>query len=122
MACNEDLIAGGEKAIPRYCEDCCNGPCTNKDAIYKKPAALTPPLGGKVPSALDTQEGGDHYKKLGDYQPWQVLAKWMTPEELKGFAKGTAIAYLAREADKGGRLDIKKAMHTLQLYLELTEE
>lgn len=73
-------------------------------------------------SALDVQEGGDHYKKLGEYQPWEVFARWMTPEELKGYAKGTAIAYLAREADKGGRLDIKKAMHTLQLYLELTED
>ena len=72
-------------------------------------------------SALNTQEGGDHYKKLGQYQPWEVLHKWLTPVELKGFAKGTVIAYLAREDDKGGRLDIKKAMHTLQIYLELTE-
>lgn len=72
-------------------------------------------------SALDSQEGGDHYKKLGQYQPWEVLHKWLTSEELKGFAKGTVIAYLAREEDKGGRLDIKKAMHTLQIYLELTE-
>lgn len=74
------------------------------------------------PSALQSQHGGDHYKKLGEYQPFQVLEKWMTPEELKGFAKGTAIAYLAREADKGGRLDIEKAMHTLQIYLELTRD
>ena len=73
-------------------------------------------------SPLDVQEGGDHYKKLGEYQPWEVLSRWMTPEELKGYGKGTAIAYLAREADKGGRLDIKKAVHTLQLYLELTED
>lgn len=73
-------------------------------------------------SALDVQEGGDHYKKLGEYQPWEVFARWMTPEEMKGHAKCTAIEYLAREADKGGRLDIKKAMHTLQLYLELTED
>lgn len=72
-------------------------------------------------SALDTQEGGDHYRKMGAYQPWEVLAKWMTPDELRGFAKGTVIAYLAREQDKGGRLDIKKAMHTLQIYLELSE-
>lgn len=72
-------------------------------------------------SALETQEGGNHYVKLGQYQPWEVLSKWMTHEELKGYAKGTVVAYLAREADKGGRLDIQKAMHTLQIYLELTE-
>ena len=73
-------------------------------------------------SALEAQVGGDHYKKLGEYQPWEVLARWMTPEELKGYGKGTAIAYLAREADKGGRQDIAKAIHTLQLYMELSED
>jgi hypothetical protein len=72
-------------------------------------------------TALNNQVGGDHYAKLGEYQPWNVLAKWMTPEELKGFMKGTVIAYLAREEDKGGRLDIEKAMHTMQIYLELTK-
>lgn len=71
-------------------------------------------------SALDVQVGGAHYKKYGDYQPWQVLAKWMTPEELKGAMKKEVITYLAREADKGGREDIEKAMHTLQIYLELS--
>lgn len=74
------------------------------------------------PSAFDSQVGGDHYKKLGVYQPWEVLAKWMTAEELKGFMKGTVIAYLAREQDKNGLEDIKKAGHTIQLYLELCEK
>ena len=73
-------------------------------------------------SALDKQSGGDHYSKLGDYQPWQVLEKWLTEEELKGFMKGTVIAYLAREDDKGKRLDIEKAKHTIELYLELTQD
>jgi hypothetical protein len=78
-------------------------------------------LGKEGVSALDIQHGGDHYAKLGEYQPYCVLQKWMTPEELKGFAKGSAIAYLAREQDKGGREDIKKAVHHLQLYLEVTK-
>lgn len=68
---------------------------------------------------LGTQVGGDHYKKLGAYQPWEVLARWLTSDELRGFAKGTAIAYLAREREKGGIEDIEKAVHTLQLYLAL---
>jgi len=72
-----------------------------------------------TPSALDTQHGGDHYKELGDYQPWQVLKAWLTPEEFRGYMKGTAIAYLAREAAKGGDLDINKATHTLQAFLEM---
>ena len=70
-------------------------------------------------SSLNTQHGGDHYKKLGDYQPWLVLKNWLTPEEFRGYMKGTAIAYLAREKDKGGNLDIEKAIHTLQALLEL---
>lgn len=72
-------------------------------------------------SALNKQEGGNHYKKLGQYQPWEVLSKWLTPDELRGFAKGTVVAYLARERDKGGMQDIRKALHTLEIYLELTE-
>jgi hypothetical protein len=71
-------------------------------------------------SALDVQEGGDHYKKLGAYQPWEVLRHWLTPEEFRGYMKGTAIAYLAREQDKGGMLDIRKAGHTLQGLVELS--
>lgn len=71
-------------------------------------------------SALDVQEGGDHYKKLGAYQPWEVLRRWLTPEEFRGYMKGTAIAYLAREQDKGGMQDIRKASHTLQGLVELS--
>ena len=70
-------------------------------------------------SALDQQHGGDHYKKLGDYQPWEVLRHWLTPEEFRGYMKGEAITYLARERSKGGTLDINKAAHTLKALLEL---
>lgn len=77
------------------------------------------PTVAEAMSALDVQEGGDHYKKLGAYQPWEVLRRWLTPEEFRGYMKGTAIAYLAREQDKGGMLDIKKATHTLQGLTEL---
>ena len=31
-------------------------------------------------SALDIQEDGDHYKKLGAYQPWEVLRRWLDGE------------------------------------------
>jgi len=70
-------------------------------------------------STLNIQHGGDHYKKLGDYQPWMVLKNWLTPEEFRGYMKGTAITYLAREKNKGGNLDIEKAIHTLRALLEL---
>jgi len=73
-------------------------------------------------AAKDVQVGGDHYKTMGDYQPWQVLAEWMTPEELRGYMKGTVIAYLAREKQKGGDQDIGKALHTMRLFEGLRKD
>lgn len=73
-------------------------------------------------NVLNTQIGGDHYKKLGQYQPWEVLKAWLTEDEFLGYMKGTAIAYLARERDKGGVMDIEKATHTLEGLLELIGE
>jgi hypothetical protein len=70
---------------------------------------------------MTSQIGGDHYKKLGDFQPWMVASKWLTPEELKGAMKLTVLSYLCRESDKGGREDIKKALHTIELYLKVSE-
>lgn len=70
-------------------------------------------------AVLSEQVGGDHYSKLGMYQPWEVLRHWMTSEEFRGFMKGNAIVYLAREGDKGGDQDIAKAAHTLRAQLEL---
>jgi len=86
-------------------------------------APSCPPLPEPSPTtAKDVQVGGDHYKTMGDYQPWQVLAEWMTPEELRGHMKGTVIAYLAREKQKGGDQDIAKALHTMQLFQELRKD
>ena len=73
----------------------------------------------KGESALSQQVGGDHYKELGQYQPVEVLQRWLTPAEFRGYTKGTAIVYLARELQKNGAEDLHKAVHTLQLYLEL---
>jgi hypothetical protein len=79
-------------------------------------------LNAQIRNALDEQIGGDHYSKLGKYQPWEVLAHWLTPEELRGYMKGTIIAYLAREGDKGGDTDIAKALHTGQLWQEVRKD
>ena len=80
------------------------------------------PKGGPEKSAKDAQVGGDHYKKLGHHQPWEVLATWMTPAELRGYMKGTVIAYLAREQDKGGDTDVAKALHTMQLWQDVRKD
>lgn len=69
-------------------------------------------------SALVRQEGGDHYKNMA-VQPWEALEAWLTPEEYRGYHKGVAIGYLAREQQKGGDEDIKKAVHHLQRLIEV---
>jgi len=73
-------------------------------------------------NASNKQIGGDHYKAMGEFQPWDVLQHWLTPEEYRGYNKGVAIAYLARERAKGGDQDIAKAAHHLQKLLEVLSE
>lgn len=72
-------------------------------------------------SALNSQVGGDHYKKMGEFQPWSVLSHWLTKEELTGYMKGTVISYLARQKENPMQ-DYHKAMHTMQLFFELMEK
>jgi hypothetical protein len=72
-------------------------------------------------SARETQVGGSHYSSMA-VQPWDALDAWMTPEELRGYHKGVVIAYLAREKQKGGDQDIRKAAHHLRKLCELLDE
>lgn len=71
--------------------------------------------------ANDIQIGGDHYRSK-KVQPWDAMEAWMTPDEFRGFLRGNAIKYLAREKDKGGVTDLKKAMHYMKKLLETYEE
>lgn len=72
------------------------------------------------PASLSHQVGGDHYKRLGDYQPIQVMQRWMHPDAFIGFCVGNAIKYLCR--DKVDRLeDLKKARHYLDICIEFME-
>jgi hypothetical protein len=72
-------------------------------------------------SANDMQIGGSHYKDMGQ-QPWDVLRDWLTAEEYRGWMKGNAIVYLARERNKGSNEDLRKALHTLTKLVEVTSE
>lgn len=65
-------------------------------------------------AANEKQIAGDHYKKYGDLQPWDVVIKWNL-----GYLEGTALKYIARWRDKGGIDDIKKAIHFLEKLVEL---
>lgn len=68
-------------------------------------------------SANDIQHGGDHYKKYGNLQPWDVITAWNL-----GYLDGTALKYIARWRDKGGVEDIKKAIHFLEKFVEVHEQ
>jgi hypothetical protein len=72
-------------------------------------------------SALSGQVGGSHYRDM-QVQPWQAMEAWLTPEEYRGYHKGVAIGYLARERQKGGLQDIEKAIHHLQRLVEVERE
>ena len=57
--------------------------------------------------------GGEHYKELA-IEPMVFCQK-----NGLGYAESTCIKYLCRHKLKGGRQDIEKAIHCLQLLLEI---
>ena len=64
-------------------------------------------------SALDKQEGGSHYSQLA-IQPIEVILK-----NKMGFCESNAFKYIARHRLKNGAEDVKKAIHYLQILLEI---
>lgn len=64
-------------------------------------------------SALDKQVSGSHYKDKG-IQP----IVYIHANDL-GFCEGNVIKYVTRHKDKNGAADIRKAIHYLELLLEL---
>jgi len=64
---------------------------------------------------LDTQVGGDHYKKL-KIQPMEYsMANKLDP------CQHTIIKYVTRFRDKGGITDLHKAMHVLEMLIAFEE-
>lgn len=117
---NVFIITSSTPEVTKYTNGRVNGECpTSELAILFDIDGEPMQTVTECLSALDRQIDGDHYKTLGQYQPWEVLRHWLTPEEFRGYMKGTAIAYLARERQKGETVDIKKAAHTLEGLVEL---
>ena len=64
-------------------------------------------------SALEKQEGGDHYRAM-TIQPVQYIhANGL------GFLEGNVVKYISRHRMKGGAEDVRKAIHYCELILEL---
>ena len=64
-------------------------------------------------SALDKQEGGNHYKEMS-IQPVEFIHK-----NGLGFIVGNIIKYVCRYQDKNGAEDLKKARHYLDMLIEM---
>lgn len=64
-------------------------------------------------SALDHQAGGHHYKTL-QIQP----VEYIHANQI-GYFEGNVIKYVTRHRNKNGKQDLEKAIHYLQLLIEL---
>lgn len=63
--------------------------------------------------ALEKQEGGSHYKHFA-IQPIEFIFK-----NNIGFIEGNVIKYVCRHKEKNGKQDILKAIHYLEMLIEL---
>jgi hypothetical protein len=64
-------------------------------------------------SALSTQVAGGHYKQLV-IQPVQYIHA-----NNIGYFEGNVIKYVTRWREKGGKADLEKAKHYIDLLIEL---
>lgn len=64
-------------------------------------------------SALDRQEGGNHYKNMA-IQPIEF-----THKNNLNFCQGNIIKYASRYKNKNGAQDLKKVIHYAELLIEL---
>jgi hypothetical protein len=62
-------------------------------------------------SANEKQIGGDHYRTLA-IQPSEYIYR-----NQLGWHEGNAVKYITRHRIKGGKQDIEKAIHYLELLL-----
>ena len=66
-------------------------------------------------SALNKQIGGSHYRDKGIQPIIYIHANDL------GFCEGNVVKYVTRWRDKNGVADLKKAIHYLELLIELNE-
>lgn len=64
-------------------------------------------------NARDKQIGGEHYRSMA-IQPTEFIQR-----NGLNFCEGNAVKYVCRHAQKNGRQDIEKAIHYLELLLEI---
>ena len=95
------------------------GPATNVECEYYEDAVKTPKPDNSL-GAMEQQEGGDHYKKLG-VQPMELVLVNMGYEAFRGACYTKINKYMIRDKDaEVGQL--KKAAHVLQMWIEEAEK
>ena len=67
-------------------------------------------------SPLDVQEGGDHYKK------WRIQPVEFAMLNSLDLCQANVIKYVCRFRDKGGREDLLKAKHYIDLLIHFEYE
>jgi len=66
--------------------------------------------------ALEKQVGGSHYKTM-KIQPIEFIHA-----NNIGFIEGSVIKYMCRWRDKNGIEDLRKAIHLIEMLIELEEK
>ena len=66
--------------------------------------------------AIDKQVGGNHYKKYAIQPVEYAMANHLN------YCQANAIKYTTRYKDKGGVEDLRKAIHNIELLIELEEK
>lgn len=65
------------------------------------------------PTPMDAQVGGNHYKTLA-IQPIEYITK-----NKLGYCEANVVKYISRWRDKGGKKDLEKAKHYIDLLIQL---
>ena len=75
----------------------------------------------KVEETADQiQVNNDYDKNQAGIQPLSVIESLMSPDQFKGFLRGSVINHIARCDKKGGAEDLKKARHYLDKLIEVS--
>lgn len=100
------VTATGRVALrPSLGED--SDQCPDDDSYLPPKQVLSPT------SALDKQEGGNHYKGC-TIQPIEYIHA-----NKLGYIEGNVVKYITRHTSKGGAGDVRKAIHYCELVLQL---
>jgi hypothetical protein len=82
-------------------------------AVPITPLPATADPKGETAKATDTQVGGSHYKGLA-IQPAEYCQRNRLP-----YCEANVVKYVTRHREKNGREDVEKAIHYLQMLLEI---